>query len=144
VIAIDAPLIADSSVLVKWFHTVGEDEVAAAEAVLRAHRAGQVNVKILDLVIYELGNILLRSLRWPAKEVADQLEDLLVMCGPVLMLEPAWRRDAAELAQLHRLTFYDAAFAAAARGLGVTLVSADRQLLASGLAQSATAWAAAH
>jgi predicted nucleic acid-binding protein len=144
VIAIDAPLIADSSVLVKWFHTVGEDEVAAAEAVLRAHRAGQVNVKILDLVIYELGNILLRSLRWPAKEVADQLEDLLVMCGPVLMLEPAWRRDAAELAQLHRLTFYDAALAAAARGLDVPLISADRQLLASGLAQSLTSWASAH
>jgi len=60
----------------------------------------------------------------------------------VITLEPSWRRDAAELAQLHRLTFYDAAFAAAARGLDVTLLSADRQLLASGLAESVTSWAA--
>ena len=133
---------ADSSVLLKWFHTEGEDEVAAAQAVLRAHRARQADVRVLDLTIYELGNTLLRSLRWPAQRVGDRLDDLLFLCGPVLTLEPAWRRDAAELAQLHRLTFYDAAFAAAARGLDVTLVSADRRLLASGLAESVTAWAA--
>ena len=59
------------------------------------------------------------------------------------MLEPPWRRDATELGQRHGLTFYDAAFAAAARGLDVPLVSADRQLLASGLALSLTAWASA-
>ncbi len=135
---------ADSSVLLKWFHTEGEDEVAAAQAVLRAHRARQADVRVLDLTIYELGNTLLRSLRWPARRVGDRLDDLLFLCGPVITLEPAWRRDAAELAELHRLTFYDAAFAAAARGLGVPLISADRQLLASGLAQSATSWAAAH
>jgi predicted nucleic acid-binding protein len=136
------PLIADTSVVLKWFRTAREEEVAAAQTLLRAHRTAQVEVKILDLTIYELGNILLRSFRAPAREVADQLEDLLFTCGPVLTLEPAWRREAAELAQLHRLTFYDAAFAAAARGLDVTLVSADRQLLASGLAESVTSWAA--
>jgi predicted nucleic acid-binding protein len=131
---------ADTSVILKWFHTEGEAEVAAAQVVLEAHRAGQVGVHILDLTMYELGNVLLRSLRRPAQEVAGRLDDLLFLCGPVITLEPGWRRDAAGLAQVHGLTFYDAAFAAAARGLDVPLLSADRQLLASGLAESLTSW----
>jgi predicted nucleic acid-binding protein len=46
------------------------------------------------------------------------------------------------LAEQHRLTFYDAAWAAAAAQLGVPLVSADDKLLGPGLAISATAAAA--
>jgi len=71
--------------------------------------------------------------------VADQLDDLLVIFGPPLLSSPEWLRDAADLASSRRLTFYDAAWAAAARGLGVPLVSADGQLLAAGLAETATA-----
>lgn len=59
--------------------------------------------------------------------------------GTPLLSSPEWLRDAADLASDHRLSFYDAAWAAAARGLGVPLISADRQLLAAGLAESATA-----
>jgi predicted nucleic acid-binding protein len=40
------------------------------------------------------------------------------------------------------VTFYDAAWAAAARALHVPLVSADRQLVTANLAESATAVAA--
>ena len=71
------PLIADTSVVLKWFRTAREDEVAEAQLLLRAHRAAQVEVKILDLTVYELGNILLRSFRAPAEEVADQLEHIV-------------------------------------------------------------------
>ena len=75
---------------------------------------------------------------WPAGEVADQLDDLLAIFGTPLASNPTWFRDAASLAAAHRLSFYDAVWAAAARNLGVPLVSADRQLLVAGLAESAT------
>jgi len=134
-------VLTDTSVLLKWFHLEGEDEVPAARAMLRAHRAEQVDVKILDLSMYELGNILLRKLGWTARDVADQLDDVQILCGSPLALVDVWRREAADLAEQHGLSFYDAAFAAAARGLGVALVSADRQLIAAGLAESVTRWA---
>jgi len=132
------PLIADSSVLIKWFHSEGEGELEPAHALRQAHVAELVRVHILDLTIYELGNTFVRRLHQSADEAADRLDDLLLLCGPAYVLSTAWRRDAADLAQKHQLTFYDAAFAAAARGLGVSLVSADRQLLAGGLAESTT------
>jgi predicted nucleic acid-binding protein len=77
-------------------------------------------------------------LDWPAEEVAAQLDDLLAIFGTPLSCGPAWLRAAAELAGAHGLTFYDAAWVAAARGLDISLISADRQLLAAGLADSAT------
>lgn len=91
---------------------------------------------MLDLALYELGNVLLRSLRWSADDVADQIDDLRLVLGPPLMTLET--RLAAELADRHSLTFYDACWAATAASLGVTLVSADRQLLTAGLAESPT------
>lgn len=47
-----------------------------------------------------------------------------------------WLRHAAALAHDHGLSFYDASWAATADKLNMPLVSADRQLLAAGLAES--------
>lgn len=128
-------VVVDTSILIKWFHAEGEDEVAESRAVLEAHREEVITAHILDLTIYELGNILVRALRWQADDVADQLDDVLMLCGPGLVLAPPWRRDAASLAVEHRLSFYDAAFAAAARALDAPLLSADHKLIAAGLAE---------
>ena len=51
-------------------------------------------------------------------------------------MAPAWLRRAATLAHVHAFPFYDASWAAAAVELGVPLISADRRLLAAGLAES--------
>lgn len=129
----------DTSVLIKWFHRTGETEVDAARALRDAHVADRVTALVLDLALYEVGNVLVRSLHWSADDVGDQLDDLLAILGTPLVSSPEWLRDAAELAVEHRLSFYDAAWAAAARALEIPLVSADRQLLDSGLGESATA-----
>jgi predicted nucleic acid-binding protein len=47
-------------------------------------------------------------------------------------------RRAAALAVAHRLSFYDAGWAAAALELGISLISADHRLLTAGLAESPT------
>jgi predicted nucleic acid-binding protein len=128
-------VLADTSALVKWFVVAGEDEVDAAQVLLNAHRTGQVTVSILDLTMYELGNTLPRK-GLSVSQVADSLDQLEVLCGPALALDPGARRRALQLAQVRRLTFYDAAFAAAAEAIEGWLVSADRLLLAAGLAES--------
>lgn len=131
-------LLIDTSVLIKWFHSDGEHEVPHARALRTAHADGQVDVHVLDLAYYELGNVLIRALGWTAGDVADQLDDLTAILGPPLAMTAPWFRRAAELAHTHALSFYDAAWAAAAHELAVPLVSADRKLLAAGLAQTPT------
>jgi predicted nucleic acid-binding protein len=130
-----------TSVIVKWFHSTGEDEVPASRAVLAAHRDDLLTAQLLDLALYELGNVLVRALGWSGQDTADQLDDLLVICGAPLVPTPAWRRDAAELAASHRLSYYDASYAAAARALAVPLITADRKLIVTGLAESPSQFA---
>lgn len=131
-------VLVDTSVLIKWFHAAGEDELAAARALRTAHVNGEVAAHILDLAMYEVGNVLTRALQWTAPRVADQLDDLRAICGTPLVATAEWLRDAATLAADHRLSFYDAAWVAAARGLTVPLVSADQRLVTAGLAESPT------
>jgi predicted nucleic acid-binding protein len=124
-------VVCDASVILKWFHDEGEQEVEESRKLLAAHRAGELTAWILDLTFYELGNVLLRALGWRAAEVAAQLDDLRAICA-VLAPSAGDLRLAAELAETHRLTFYDAVYAATARGRGAALATADQALLESG------------
>ena len=125
--------------MIKWFHSEGETEVPAARTLRTAHQAGTIDAHILDLAVYEIGNVLLRALNWSAGDASDQLADVLTIFGTPVRMQPEWLDDAASLASQHRLSFYDACWAAAARGLNIALISADKQLLRAGLAESATA-----
>src|SRR5262249_51596260 len=133
-------VLVDTSVVLKWFHAEGEGDLAEARALLAAHRAERITAYLLDLSLHEVGNVLMRSLRWPAAAVADQLDDLVVICGPPLVPDRGGLREAAGWAAGQGRTFSDASFGAAASGTGTRLISADKQLLAAGLAESPRAF----
>lgn len=122
----------DTSVVVKWVHTEGESDLEAARRLLTAHRSGTARLLVLDLGVYELGNVLTRALRLPAAVVSQQLDLLHRLCSPFVHPAPSWHTEAARLAERHGLTFYDASWAAAADALGCPLVTADRRLLGAG------------
>lgn len=126
-----ADVLCDASVVLKWFHSEGEEEAAEARAILAAHRAGTIAVSILDLTLYELGNVLLRSMGWSASDVGDQLEDLRTICGTFAPTTEELRL-AADIGRRNDLTYYDAAYAAVARSRGTALVTADRGLVSAG------------
>jgi predicted nucleic acid-binding protein len=132
-------LLVDTSVLIKWFHDAGESELSEARALRDAHIRGDLTAHVLDSAIYEVGNVLARALKWTATDIAEQLDDLLVIVGSPISMAQAWLRDAAELAERHTLSFYDASWAATAAALGVSLVSADRRLTAARLAETPAA-----
>jgi predicted nucleic acid-binding protein len=129
-------LLIDTSVLIKWFHDAGESELAEARAIRDAHIRGDLDALVLDLAIYEVGNVLARALKWTAVDVGDQLHDLLAIVGSPIVMAEGWLRDAADLAEAHVVSFYDASWAAAAAAIGISLVSADRKLVAAGLAET--------
>jgi predicted nucleic acid-binding protein len=128
-------VVCDASVVLKWFHDEGEPDVEDARRLLAEHRSGSLTAWVLDLTFYELGNVLLRALRWSAADVADQLDDLRAICG-VIKAGAAEQRLAALLAEEHTLTFYDAVYAAAARSRGSMLATADKALLGVGVGES--------
>lgn len=126
-------VVSDANVALKWFHAEGEEGVSEARALVAAHQARTVALQVLDLTVYEVGNALLRG---PAKATAPQVATVL---KALVEICPAARPDAdelrlaAELADRHDLTLYDAAYAAVADSRGATLVTFDRALLRAGL-----------
>jgi predicted nucleic acid-binding protein len=128
-------VVCDASVVLKWFHDEGEAEVEDARRLLAGHRSGSIVAWVLDLTFYELGNVLLRALRWPAADVGDQLDDLRAICS-VVAAGAVEQRLAALIAEEHTLTFYDAIYAAVARSRGAVLATADQALLAADIGES--------
>jgi predicted nucleic acid-binding protein len=125
-------VLCDASVVLKWFHAEGEEEVEAARALLDLHRSRRVALSVLDLTAYEVANALVRGLGVGARQVSIVLAALDVIC-PRLTLTIAELSDAAVLAENHHLTMYDAAYAAAARSRHAELATLDRALLEAGM-----------
>ena len=126
-------VVSDANVALKWFHAEGEEEVVQARALLDAHKARTVALSVLDLTAYEVGNALMRGrAAASAEQVATVLEALDVLC-PALRPSREEQRLAAELAEQHELTLYDAAYAAVAQSREATLATLDHELLEAGL-----------
>ena len=92
-------------------------------------------VAALDLTLYEVANVAVRQMGQP--ERGKYLSRLvLARCGDrLLRIDQELAERAVELAAEHGLSAYDAAYVAAARRYGWTLVSADvRDLVSKGLA----------
>jgi predicted nucleic acid-binding protein len=128
--AAQAGWVVDASVALKWFLPVDrEPDGALARAAI-----GTLAMRTTALAVHEVGNILIRQSGWSPGRVATSLGLLIEICGDPIDLAVADHGVAAELARAHDLTFYDASYAAIARRIGRGLLSADRDLLAPGLA----------
>lgn len=127
-------LLLDASVVLAAFDS-DDDLYEPARAILvESH----VALATLDLARYEVANVVIRAWRAP-DQVNALLEaiDRISNDGGVLLSTAALIARAAQLAEEHTISVYDAAYVAAASRVGGTLVSCDtRALLSKGLAAS--------
>jgi predicted nucleic acid-binding protein len=124
-------LLLDASVLLAAFDS-DDDQHGPARSLLSD---GTVSLATLDLARYEVTNVAVRAWRDPAA-VPGLLEaiDRLAGDGGVLRSTGTLLSSAAELAERHSISVYDAAYVAAALG-GRELLSCDRRdLVSRGLA----------
>ena len=125
-------VVCDASVALKWFHEAGEEEVAPSRALLETYAARRIDLVVLDLTVYEIGNVLVRALGLSPEQAVTILDALDDIC-PHVAPGPDELALAARLATEHRLTFYDATYAAVARARSATLATLDGALLGAGL-----------
>lgn len=125
-------LLLDASVLLAAFDPE-DDHHVSARVLLEDDEA---TLATLDLARYEVANVAVRAWRAP-KSVAPLLAAIerLATDGGVLTSTDSLLARAAELAEHHTISVYDAAYAAAAADAGHRLVSCDeRDLVSKGLA----------
>jgi predicted nucleic acid-binding protein len=121
-------IVVDTSVLIKWFKTRGEDFLAEARQLLEEIERRHVEVHVPALLLYEVGNILLLKTRLglaALDEAVERLETLPFVVAPPAT--PLLKR-ALRLGREFSLTFYDASFLALAVELDCPFVTADQRL----------------
>lgn len=122
-------VVSDANVVLKWFHSEGEDEIGPARVLLDAHKERTIALSILDLTVYEVGNALMRGRAGASAEQASTVIEALVGICPSIRPSSDEMKAASRLAERHKLTLYDAAYAAVAQGRSAELVTLDRALL---------------
>ncbi|MGC1852117.1 MAG: type II toxin-antitoxin system VapC family toxin [Solirubrobacterales bacterium] len=125
-------LLLDASVLLAAFDPE-DDHYEPARALLEDD---EVTLATLDLARFEIANVAVRAWRAP-ESVAPLLAmvERLADDGGVLLSTNTLLMRAAEIAERHTISVYDAAYAAAADEGGHRLISCDvRDLVSKGLA----------
>ncbi len=131
-------LLLDSCVWLAWARPDGERDHAAANEIVDRRQRGELELRLLDLTPYEVGNTVIRRWRLPAARADGFVARVLNIAGLPLVPTAAERRAANALAEEHGLSVYDATYAAVAKERQLTLVSGDGALLAAGLATAPT------
>lgn len=127
-------LLLDASVILAAFDA-DDTQNESAQAILAN---SDLTLSTLDLARYEVANVAIRAWRAPAL-VASLLDaiDRISDDGGVLPATGAMLIRAAQLAEEHAISVYDAAYVVAAAHAGSSLVSCDiRDLVGKGLASS--------
>jgi predicted nucleic acid-binding protein len=126
-------LVVDATVAVKWFLPDGEDAVDEAIELLHAHGRGDIVIAAPEHGQLELLSAL-RS-RGFAADALPMVADRLLLAeiewaplGPLLA-------ETVRLSSAHRLTMYDAAYAALALRLDAELVTGDLRLAGCGVSR---------
>jgi predicted nucleic acid-binding protein len=127
-------LLLDASVILSAFDS--DDNLHDAAKAVLANQ--EVTLATLDLTRYDVTNVAVRAWREPSR-VAPLLEaiDRIADDGGITRSTTRLLTRAAELAERHAISVYDAAYVAAASQSGATLISCDhRDLIDQGLARS--------
>lgn len=123
-----AKIVVDTSVLIKWIKKRDEELRTEALALLGLIRRKRLEVTAPALLLYEIGNLLLRKTTLDSSGVAAALGQVARLPIAIVNPEPGLLRRAARLGRDLNLTFYDASFVALAQELDCPFVTADQRL----------------
>jgi len=126
-------VVSDASVAFQWFRADDEQEAEPSSALVRLFGEQEISLSVLDLTRYEVGNgLMLGHVGASAADVSRILAALNRIC-PQITPSAAELYAATQLAETHRLTLYDATYAAVAGARGAELATLDKALLKAGL-----------
>ena len=118
----------DTSVLLRLFHDHADAEQAVVDQLAEDWLAERFSGVLLDLTVYECLNVVVRRLGFSADRARAVAEAIYDLGAPIVAVDRDLAAATARLAVDLGLSGYDAAFVAAARGLGLPLLTADRRL----------------
>lgn len=116
-------LVLDSSVIIKWLNTVNESHIKNADKILSEALGGSVELLAPELAKYEIGNVLLHSKKLTVKEVQTPLVAFYAYPINFVSQSEELANETYIMAQVGKITYYDASFMALAKHENAILVT---------------------
>lgn len=117
--------ILDASVVLKWF--VNEADSGQALRLREEFYAGEREIVIPDLLLFEIANALRYNPSFSTEEIYDALDTLFGMGIEIITPTLSLLGKTVELAQEFDLTCYDATYLALAEELSFEFITADEK-----------------
>jgi predicted nucleic acid-binding protein len=118
----------DTSVIVKWFSSAGEADVASALRLRDGIITGSVAIIVPDLLYYELANALRYNPSFTCDDVKEAVAAISDMGFTERPADPHLLARALEIAYEFAVTVYVSCFLSLAEAEGLILVTADYRL----------------
>lgn len=115
----------DASVIIKWFAKDKEVDYDKAKQILNLFQKGDLSLIVPDLLLYELGNALLKSKYFQLIDFSSALKDLYAIEIEVISISQALLCQAYKIAFNYDLTVYDATYIALAKFTNCPLITAN-------------------
>ena len=121
-------LVADSSVIIKWFVRKNEHDRKQALLLKDHFLQGRYALIVPDLILYEVSNVLRNRKEVKQGNVEKMIK--LLFTYPFRITWPAniLLIKASQIAYSHNLSVYDAVYLALAKEIGCPFVTADKKL----------------
>lgn len=116
-------LVVDASVAVKWF--TDEDGMIISRRLLKEMQEGRKVLYAPNLLIYEVANVLNWSKKLEEERISIALNSIFDSDLRLIELDTSLTAVAVNLMTAHRMSFYDASYAALAKMLKIPLITAD-------------------
>lgn len=117
-------MVVDSSVIVKWLNSEGEENITQADKILSDCQKGKIEILTSELAKYEVGNALL----YKGMDIAYTRSSLATLSHiPINYKKTSFSDmdDITEIAKTNDITFYDAVFIHLAKKHNGILISAN-------------------
>jgi predicted nucleic acid-binding protein len=121
-----APILLDSSVILKWF--LNEDGAKEAIQYRKDSKREKIDVAIAEFSFYEVANVLRFNKNMTQENVHRAIHDVAEAGLPILPFDITAMHIAIENAYEYDISIYDAYFVAQADLEGMRLVTADNRL----------------
>ncbi|MDP3733483.1 MAG: type II toxin-antitoxin system VapC family toxin [Candidatus Daviesbacteria bacterium] len=115
--------VVDSSVIVKWLNTDNEQYLEQADKILKEARDGKVEIIAPELSKYEVGNVLLFGKKLTSEQANIPLYWLFHLPVTFISLSEELSKKTFSIAELLKITYYDAAFLALAELENAVLIT---------------------
>lgn len=122
-------MVLDTSIAIKWIKQINETDSEKAYSLYQQLQAGEINIAVPDLILYEIANYASRQTEDIFSACLDFIEGIFESKIEIVPADKYLIQESAILGHNLKISAYDAVYLCLAKKYETKLITADRKLL---------------